>query len=419
MLVEQARESNGNKRIPSGAAFSRRLLSSGARETVSLHPRPMTSGATTGEGNTMKKNKYLSILVACTMFVGCSEDSPITAPDEPLGYTHVGSPAQSLEEFEGVVERIRTDLKIPGLSAAITKDQKIVWAKGFGYASKEGQIHATPQTVYHLASVTKPFAATIVMQLVEENKLTLETPVSNYGVELEAEGVIRVKHLLSHTSEGVPGTSYRYNGGRYAYLDAVISGASGKSLCQSLQERILLPLNLSLTAPNPFAPNNCLQNAAVLEQLAQGYSANGQKPMPLPTLFNSAAGLVSNVLDVSTFSIAVDNNVLLTEASKELMFTPFLSNNDVELPHGLGWFVDNDEAVKIIWHYGYWDSYSALILKVPERELSFVVLANSNRLSSASDGLGTDEDVNRSVVAQEFLNAFVYGTAQLPDSSVY
>ena len=256
------------------------------------------------------------------------------------------------------------------------------------------------------------------MQLIEENKLTLDTPISDYGISLEAQGVIRVEHLLSHTSEGVPGTTYRYNGGRYAYLDAVLSGASGRSLCQLLQERILLPLNLNLTSPNPFSPNNCVQNPAILDKLAQGYTPNGQSPMPLPTLFNSAAGLVSNVLDVSAFSIALDNNVLLTEASKELMFTPFVSNSGSELPHGLGWFVDNNEGVKIIWHYGYWDSYSALILKVPERELSFVILANSNRLSSASDGIGTDEDVNRSVVAQEFLNAFVYGTAQLPDSLV-
>ncbi|MGB6033007.1 MAG: serine hydrolase domain-containing protein, partial [Bacteroidota bacterium] len=153
----------------------------------------------------MRKNKNLSIVVACLLFVGCSEDPPVTTSDEPLGFTHIGPPAQSLGEFEGVVERIRTDLKIPGLSAAITKDRKIVWAKGFGYSNKEGAIQATPQTVYHLASLTKPFAATIVMQLIEENKLTLETPISDYGIQLDAQGVIRVKHLLSHTSEGVPG----------------------------------------------------------------------------------------------------------------------------------------------------------------------------------------------------------------------
>ena len=364
----------------------------------------------------MKKIKYLSLVVACTLCIGCSEDNPATTSNEPLGFTSVGAPAQSLEEFERVVERIRRDLKIPGLSAAITKHRKIVWAKGFGYSNKERAIQATPQTVYHLASLTKPFAATIIMQLIEENKLTLETPISDYGIQLDAQGVIRVEHLLSHTSEGVPGTSYKYNGGRYAYLDGVISGASGRSLCQLLHERILLPLNLTLTTPNPFSPNNCLQNASILDKLAQGYSPNGQEAMPLPTLFNSAAGLISNVLDVSTFSIALDNGVLLTQASRESMFTPFVSNSGNELPHGLGWFVDNNETVKIIWHYGYWDSYSALIMKIPERELSFVILANSNRLSSAAQGIGTGEDVNRSVVAQEFLNAFVYGTAQLPDS---
>lgn len=373
----------------------------------------------------MKKRKHVSsaiaraLVVAYAVLSGCSEDSPTTAPDEPLGFTSVGAPAQSLAEFELVVERIRTDLKIPGLSAAITKDRKIVWAKGFGYANKEGAVQATPQTVYHLASLTKPFAAAIIMQLLEEGRLSLETPVSDYGIALEAQGVIRVKHLLSHTSEGVPGASYRYNGGRYAYLDAVISGASGKSLCQALRERILLPLNLNLTAPNPFSGSSCQISAAIIDNLAQGYTPNGQYPMPLPTLFCSAAGLVSNVLDVSTFSIALDDNVLLTEASRDLMFAPFVSNSGRELPHGLGWFIDKNEAVRILWHYGYWDSYSALIMKVPERRLSFVVLANSNRLSSAADGIGTDENVNRSVVAQEFLNAFVYGSAQLPDSLMY
>jgi CubicO group peptidase (beta-lactamase class C family) len=358
---------------------------------------------------------YLFIIISCLFFISCSEDPPVV-PDEPLGFTSVGTPAESLPEFENVLERIRTDLKIPGFSAAITKNRKIVWAKGFGYANKEKSIEAAPETVYHLASLTKTFAATLIMQLVEENKLSLDDPVSDYGIELDAQGVIKVKHLLSHTSEGVPGSHYSYSGNRYAYLDYVISSASGKTLCGLLYEKIISPLNLSLTAANPFSPNNCVQNTSILQMLAQGYTPNGQKTMPFPTLFNSAAGLISNVIDISKFSIALDNDILLKDTTKELMFTPFISNNGDTLPHALGWFVDRNESVKVIWHYGYWDAYSALIIKIPERELSFVILANSNRLSSASQGIGTDQDVNHSVVAQEFLNAFVYGTAQLPDS---
>jgi CubicO group peptidase (beta-lactamase class C family) len=370
-------------------------------------------------GTEMKYSGLVLFAVICLFFSGCNSEPSAPLPDEPLGFTHIGTPAQSLAEFENVLERIRTDLKIPGFSAAITKNRKIVWGKGFGYANKEKGIRATSETVYHLASLTKPFAATIVMQLVEQNKLTLDTPVSEYGVTLSAQGVICVRHLLSHTSEGVPGTNYHYNGDRYSYLDFVISGASGKTFCELLDSRILSPLNMSLTGPNPFSPNNCVQNNQIFDRLAQGYTSNGQYPLSYKTLFNSAAGLVSTVIDMSKFSIALDNDVLLSTASKVLMFTPTISNSGVELPYGLGWFVDNNENVMIVWHYGYWDAVSSLIMKIPERELAFVILANTDRLSSASQGLGTDEDVNRSVVAQEFLNAFVYGTAQLPDTSIY
>jgi CubicO group peptidase (beta-lactamase class C family) len=252
----------------------------------------------------MKNKKYLFLIIACLMFMSCEEDSPVATSEEPLGYTSVGKPAQSLEEFESILERIRADLKIPGFSAAITKNRKIVWAKGFGYANREKSIVATPETVYHLASLTKPFAATIIMQLVEENKLSLDDPVSDYGIELDAQGVIRVKHLLSHTSEGVPGSHYNYSGNRYAYLDFVMSGASGKSFCELLNERIILPLNLTLTAANPLSPKNCVENTTILQKLAQGYTSNGQYTVPFPTLFNSAAGLISNVIDVAEFSIA-------------------------------------------------------------------------------------------------------------------
>jgi len=57
------------------------------------------------------------------------------------------------------------------------------------------------------------------MQLVQEGVISLDDPVSKYGVELESEGMILVRHLLTHTSTGVPGTSFVYDGGRYAYLD--------------------------------------------------------------------------------------------------------------------------------------------------------------------------------------------------------
>jgi len=238
----------------------------------------------------MKKIEYIFLTVACLVSIQCGEDPPVAPSDEPLGFTRVGTPATTLSEFESVLERVRTDLKIPGFSAAITKNRRLVWAKGFGYSNKERAIRATSETVYHLASLTKPFAAAIIMQLVEENRLTLDASVTDYGIILGGQGVVRVKHLLSHTSEGTAGSFYQYNGGRFAYLDVVIAGASGRTFCALLKDRILIPLGSNLTALYPISPNDCIHNNQILDKLAQGYTSNGQNTQPYQTYFGSSAG---------------------------------------------------------------------------------------------------------------------------------
>ena len=158
--------------------------------------------------------------------------------------------AARIARLESQLESLRQELKIPALSAAIVKDQKVLWAKGFGFADVENKVPATEHTPYHLASLTKTFASTILMQLVQEGKIKLDDPVSKYGITLESDGVIRVKHLLSHTSEGNPGERYRYNGNRFAELDKVIQKATGKSFGELLIANILDPLDMTETAPN-------------------------------------------------------------------------------------------------------------------------------------------------------------------------
>src|SRR4051812_47054566 len=83
-------------------------------------------------------------------------------------------PARDLPEFEGRLERLRVELRIPGFSAGIVKDQRLVWARGFGLSDVESGASAAAGTSYHLASVTKTFASTVVLQLVEEGKIDLE-----------------------------------------------------------------------------------------------------------------------------------------------------------------------------------------------------------------------------------------------------
>src|SRR3954467_4881086 len=138
-------------------------------------------------------------------------------------------PARDLPEFEGRLERLRVELRVPGFSAGIVKDQRLVWARGFGLSDVENGVQAAAGTSYHLASVTKTFASTVLLQLVEEGKVDLEDPVSRYGIALASPGIVRVKHLLTHTTEGVPGETFRYNGDRFGLLDSVINFASGRT----------------------------------------------------------------------------------------------------------------------------------------------------------------------------------------------
>jgi CubicO group peptidase (beta-lactamase class C family) len=461
------------------------------------------------------------------------------------------SQAQRLTRLENLLDGLRQELKIPSFSAAIVKDQNILWAKGFGYADPDNKIPATEHTPYHLASLTKTFASTIVMQLVQEGKINLDDPVSKYGVNLESSGIIRVKHLLSHTSEGNPGENYSYNGNRFGELDKVIEKATGKSFGELLIANILDPLEMNETALNVPAivhtkstgsgdaqaeadvraavadlvagynsgdvdkivsrlatqqngfpseggflssivnaeelrgafksgvklnfemrdlevavygdtalttgffggavirPNggsrrdgpwrasffwnkqggvwklvhSHLSPASVAlltdkwrqrfekisATLAQPYALDSKSnPVKIkyPTYFGTSAGLITSVLDMAKYDIAIDRHKFLTRETQQLAFTPFTSTKGEALPYGLGWFTQNYRGTRLLWHYGYWTGNSSLIIKVPDQNLTFIIMANTDNLSRPTD-LGSG-DVLSSSVGLAFLKTFVF-----------
>jgi CubicO group peptidase (beta-lactamase class C family) len=333
----------------------------------------------------------------------------------------IQAPPNSVPEFEQRLEDLRANSNIPAITAVISKGQQVVWVKAYGLADRASGRTAADTTVYHLASLTKPFAATVLLQLVEEGKVSLDDPVSMYGINLSSpQGtVVRLRHLLSHTSEGVPGTRYAYNGDRFALIEAAIAQAAGKPFADALQERIIVPLDLRRTAPNPqsssFAASG-LNKGTFEANMARGYTytLGGYNPTPYPTSFGAAAGLTASALDIAAFSMALDRNALLQPATKALAYAPAVSPSGVVFPYGLGWFSTDYKGVRIIWHYGYWTANSSLIVKVPDRDLTFVVLANSDALSAAYQ-LGAGR-LDTSPWARVFLDTFVIGSVALPST---
>src|SRR5215211_6587068 len=154
-----------------------------------------------------------------------------------------------------------------------------------------------------------------MMKLLQERKIKLDDPVSKYVITLESEGVIRVRHLLSHTSEGNPGEQYRYNGNRFGELDKVIERATGKSFAELLIANILEPLGMNDTAPNvpstistksPNAAGQAAENevkAAVMD-IVGGYNSGNvdqieRRLAPQHNRFFSEGGFLSNFVNAA------------------------------------------------------------------------------------------------------------------------
>jgi CubicO group peptidase (beta-lactamase class C family) len=132
-------------------------------------------------------------------------------------------------------------------------------------------------------------------------------------------------------------------------------------------------------------------------------------PYP-PRDLGAAAGLLSTVLDMAKYDAAVDRHRFLKKETQERAWTAFVSNSGQRLPHGLGWFVTDYRGIKLVWHYGHWGTgFSAIYLKVPERHLSLVMLANSEALADHQFQVG--DDITNNVFACNFLRLFVFEDA--------
>ena len=321
--------------------------------------------------------------------------------------------AVSISEFETRLEDLRKQSNIPGMVAGIVKDGQVTWTKNYGYENMAQQKPVTNATIFHLASLTKTFASAVIIQLVKENKIDLNAPVANYGVNLAGSGAVRVIHLLTHTSEGVPGSQFKYNGDRYALLSNVIQSATGKTFHQLAAERIMQPLGLQNTAASDMkiGAMDGFDTIRLKQNTAQGYSSNGIQTVDYPKGFSTSAGMISNVDDMLKYAAAFDGNQLLTEELKLKVFSPMIANDGKTLPYGLGWFIQQKEGIEFNWHYGYWIGMSSLIIRVPAKKIAFVLMANSDMLS-APYPLGSG-DIWVSPYAKEFLKSFVLPGAKL------
>jgi CubicO group peptidase (beta-lactamase class C family) len=373
----------------------------------------------------------LCVLSACTQ---PSASSAVAVPDQ-----------DPIQFFRHKMDRLRKANGIPGMSVAVLQNQRVVFAQGFGYADIENRIPATAVTPYNIASLSKTFAAAILMELVEQGRLDLDTPMANilknedfsyevgtfrgyanackkikefstdpnfkyaeYAFLLKdyrcAKEYITVRHHLTHTAQGKPGETYRYNGFLFGFLSSVAERASGKPYADLLVDYIITPLDMTNTIPCASEERRDQILSKRAKYYRRGFGGDFE-PSVYPVSLSASAGMVSTVLDMAKFDVAMDRNLIVSADAKAVMFSKTISNKGQPLPYGLGWFVQEHADVKLVWHYGWAPkAYSSLILKVPEKDVTLILFANSEG-ASANFHLGRG-DVLRSPFAVAFLNVF-------------
>lgn len=305
------------------------------------------------------------------------------------------------------IEAFRTEQSIPGLSVAITWQGQMVLADGFGLADLENEVPARAETVYRLASISKAVTGVLAMKLVEQGVLDLDAEVQRYVPKfpVHEEGVLRVRHLLTHQG-GIrhyrgaeilrhepsrsldaalaifsadpllcaPGTEYHYTTYGFTLLGCAMEHAAGVSFATLLKRELAEPLKLSTLRVD--------SNAAVIRHRAQGYVRDAKGDYANSALVDTSykipgGGLIASAPDAARLLVALGTDQVLGKKALETMFTPVPLADGKATGYALGWRVtQSDTKAREVWHTGAQQRVSTLLYGVPEEGLAVAIFCN-------------------------------------------
>ena len=330
------------------------------------------------------------------------------------------------ESFESELKRLMQLLDIPGLAVAVVKDGESVFREAYGWADIESKTAMSTSTLVEIASITKTMTSIVIGQLVDEGKISLDDPVVRYPFvnwfnPSRVQPDVTLRHVLSHTSQGSPlGTTYLYQGNRFNFVWGIFGSATPDSFQDALSKRVLQRLEMSDTFPQTgttFTESHRLRVATPYryEKHSGGPIPVEKPPSPEQNQVVPAAGLFSTLDDMTKYVIALQKRPLVQPDTWAMLQTPAMTNAQSPLPYAIGWAVQEFSGHKLVWHYGYGNGNSALIIRVPARKLAYVLLSNSGNVSGSTRwGYG---DVNNSPFATAFVRHFVIQKARGADAS--
>lgn len=315
-------------------------------------------------------------------------------------------PMPSFDELVNNLFRSAQTGVTSGVSVLVSKNGKIIYEKGFGYADVGNKVPVTPDTKFRIGSITKQFTASAILKLQEEGKISVTDKLSKFIPDFPRGDEVTIHHLLTHTS-GIhsytdrpgflkyvtlsiapqslvdtikarpydfnPGDKFLYNNSGFFLLGYIIEKISGNSLGEYLKETFFKPLGMNNTG--------IYQANLLLDNEAYGYaSENGTliKALNWDMSWAGGAGAIySTVKDLNTWNEAIFNGKVLLAESLKAAFAPVILNNKEKNDYGYGWAFQDFRGYKFISHGGGLHGFVSYLERQPEKQITVVVLCNS------------------------------------------
>ena len=325
-----------------------------------------------------------------------------------------------LDRFRDYVEALRVQTGIPGLAAAIVDDTGILWEYASGRQDLERFIATRTDTPFHLDGLTQVVTASMVLRCVEEGTLSLDDRVGQFKID-STEPDATIAQLLSHTSGPPGGLVFQYRPQRLDPLIPIVRACAVGSYRKTLGN-LLERLAMIDSVPGPDVnqlvppaegiptPEAAQLYAGVLARLATPYAVDeNRRASPsqyAATTLTPAGGLISTVRDFAQFMLALRQGILLQPETLATAWRPPLGADGLPLPHGLGWFVQSYNGETVVWQFGVGaNSSSSLLVTVPSRGLTLILVGNSDGLANPFPLAAGDLQV--SPFGRVFLGLFV------------
>jgi len=299
-------------------------------------------------------------------------------------------------------------------SALVIQDGKKVYEKSFGYQNAAVKSLITKNSVFPIASLTKPFTALVILKLAEENKLSVNDPVSKYLPDFPRGNEIQIKHLLTHTSglyesarnpkyleqvatagtfrpeekidffkneplDFEPGSKFSYTNSGYDLLGVIIEKVTGLSYSTAVSTYIFNPLKMDKSGFNFAALKD--------KNKVSGYSfISPAKQSELKfwnaTLTYASGGLYSTTGDLAKLYKGLLDYKIVSEKTFQQATAPFLGG------YGYGWFIDTIYKERVIDHGGNIPGATSYFLMMPEHKTCIILL--NNITSTVLEKIGND-----------------------------